>query len=100
LAELCDGKVIFYGISAELDAIVKHREAGERVVVLQDNNIVLATGMEEVTLLPLASLKPTKRAQPESVLAAVAAAWALGIAPELISAGLMTFESKMKKPNY
>jgi cyanophycin synthetase len=100
LADLCDGKVIFYSMSATDDVIVKHREAGERVVFLNDNNIVLATGVEETVLLPITSLKPTKAANPECVLAAVAAAWALGITPELISAGLMTFESKPKKTNY
>ncbi len=100
LAELCDGKVIFYGASAGLGPLVKHREAGERVVYLHENNIVLATGIEETTLLPLSSLKPAKAIDPACVLAAVAAAWALGITPELISAGLMTFESKLKKPNY
>lgn len=100
LADLCDGKVMFYGLSADMDAIVKHRAAGERVVFLHENSIVLATGMEETVLLPLSSLKPAKAAQPECVLAAVAAAWAVGITPELISAGLMTFESKPKKTNY
>jgi cyanophycin synthetase len=100
LADLCDGKVIFYALDADLDVIAKHRAAGERAVFLQDNNIVLATGVEETVLLPVSSLKPTKAAQPECVLAAVAAAWALGITPELISAGLMTFESKPKKTNY
>ena len=100
LAELCDGKLIFYGASAAIETLVKHREAGERVVYLHENNIVLATGIEETTLLPLSSLKPAKVIDPASVLAAVAAAWALGITPELISAGLMTFESKLKKPNY
>jgi cyanophycin synthetase len=62
-----------------------------------ENSIVLATGTEETILLPLAALKPAKAAQPESVLAAVAAAWALGIAPELISAGLMTFKAQSKR---
>lgn len=100
LADLCDGKAIFYALNADLDVIARHRAAGERAVFLQDQSIVLATGTEETILLPLSSLKPAKAAQPESVLAAVAAAWALGIAPELISAGLMTFESKPKKTNY
>jgi cyanophycin synthetase len=100
MAGLCDGTVIYYGLAEELEAIAQHRSAGERVVFLKENSIVLATGTEEATLLPLASLKPAKAAQPESVLAAVAAAWALGIAPELISAGLMTFDSNPKKTNY
>lgn len=100
LAELCDGKVIFYGQNPELDAIVKHRAAGERVVFLRDSSIVLANGAEETALLPLSSLKPAKAAQPESIMAAVAAAWALDITPELIGAGLRTFDSNPKKTDY
>jgi cyanophycin synthetase len=34
------------------------------------------------------------------VMAAVAAAWALGITPELIAAGLRTFESNPQKSPY
>jgi cyanophycin synthetase len=33
-------------------------------------------------------------------MAAVAAAWALDIAPDLIEAGLRTFDSNPKKTNY
>ncbi|MFZ6648228.1 cyanophycin synthetase [Undibacterium sp. TJN25] len=100
LAELCDGKVIFYGQDPELEAIVRHRAAGERVVFLRDSSIVLASGTEETALLPLSSLKPAKAAQPESVIAAVAAAWALDVTPELIGAGLRTFDSNPKKTDY
>ena len=100
MADLCDGKVIFYGLDPELDVIAGHRAEGERFVFLRDSHVVLAEGTQETALLPLSSLKPAKAAQPECVLAAVAAAWALGIAPELIGAGLRTFESNPKKTNY
>ncbi|CAN5846218.1 cyanophycin synthetase [soil metagenome] len=100
LAELCDGKVMFYGLDANLEAIVQHRANGERVVFLRDNTIVLASGSEETALLPLSSLKPSKAGQPESIMAAVAAAWALNIAPEFIGAGLRTFDSNPQKTNY
>lgn len=100
LDELCDGEVIFYGMDVESQVIAAHCASGGRAVFLRDKNIVLADGGEELVLLPLTSLKPTKASQPKSVLAAVAAAWALGIAPELISAGLLTFESVPKKTNY
>ena len=100
LAELCDGKVIFYGMSADHATLVQHRAAGERVVFLHNAAIVLAQGAAEISLLPLSSLKPTKAAQPEMVMAAVAAAWALNIAPELIGAGLRTFESNPQKTPY
>jgi len=100
MAELCDGRVIFYGLNAELPAIAAHREAGERVVVLQGDAIVLAQGAQIAASLPLAGLTPTKAARPEMVMAAVAAAWALQIPVELIGAGLRTFESAPKKTPY
>ena len=100
MAELCDGKVIFYGDSPTLPAIIQHRAEGERVVFLRNSSIVLAHGKEETALLPLSSLKPAKAAQPANVMAAVAAAWALAISPELIEAGLRTFESTPRKTLY
>jgi len=100
LAELCDGKVIFYGLSADHPTLVQQRGAGERAVFLRDGTIVLAHGSNEISLLSLSSLKPTKAAQPEMVMAAVAAAWALNIPPELIGAGLRTFESNPQKTPY
>jgi cyanophycin synthetase len=97
MASLCDGRVIFYGLDPELEALVAHRAAGERVVFVRANHIVLACGMEEIALLPLSSLKPAKAEKPEMVMAAVAAAWALGITTELIAAGLRTFDPQNKK---
>ena len=80
---------------------VRHdRGAGERVVFIREGEIILAHGDQEMPLLPLESLKPAKAAQPEMVMAAVAAAWALDIPPELIAAGLHTFESNHKKTPY
>ena len=100
LAELCDGKVIFYGMDANQAAMAEHQQAGEKVVFVRNDQIVLAHGITEIALLPLASLKPAKASQPEMVMAAVAAAWALGIPPELIGAGLRTFESNPRKTPY
>lgn len=97
MAELCDGKVIFYGLDATLDAITSHRASGDRAVFLRERQIVLARGEDEVSHIPLDSLAPTKAEKPEMVMAAVAAAWALGIAPELIGAGLRTFNPSPKK---
>ncbi|MFZ6675186.1 cyanophycin synthetase [Undibacterium sp. Xuan67W] len=100
LAELCDGKVIFYGLNPELDAIVQHRASNERAVFLRDGQIILATGAEETAILALSTLKPSKAAQPEVIMAAVAAAWALDISPDFIVAGLRTFDSSPKKSPY
>ncbi|MCX8146833.1 MAG: cyanophycin synthetase, partial [Azovibrio sp.] len=95
LAALCDGKVIFYGPDAMLPAIAEHRASGERTVYLRERHIVLARGMEEYSDIPLDSLSPAKAAKPDMVMAAVAAAWALDIKPELIGAGLRTFKANL-----
>ena len=100
LAQLCDGRVIFYALSPDNARLVVHRAQGHQVVFLRENTLVLATGANETALVRLSSLKPTKAAQPEMVMAAVAAAWALHIAPELIAAGLRTFESNPQKTPY
>lgn len=100
MAELCDGKVIFYAADAAQPALAAHQAVGERVVFLRNGEIVLAQGAEEIALLPLSSLKPAKAAQPELVMAATAAAWALNIPVELIGAGLRTFDSSPKKNPY
>jgi len=97
MAPLCDGEVIFYGLDAELAALAAHRAQGGRVVFLRDNSIVLASGPEETALLCLSALPPVKAAQAESLLAAVAAGWALGLTPELIGAALRTFNSTPQK---
>jgi cyanophycin synthetase len=100
MAGLCDGKVIYYGLDAGQTTLRQHREQGERVVFVRDELIVLAHGADEIAQLPLSNLQPAKSSQPEMVMAAVAAAWALNIAPELIGAGLRTFESNPKKTPY
>ena len=91
LAPLCDGQVIFYGRNPDSQVMVEHRTLGERMVFLQGDLIVLAQGQEAVARITLDSLTPDANGLLDSVLAAVAAAWALGITPDLIGAGLRTF---------
>jgi cyanophycin synthetase len=96
LAALCDGKVIFYGLDAELEAIAGHRASDERTVFLRGRHIVLASGLDEISEIPLDTLSPAKADKPDMVMAAVAAAWALDVKPELIGAGLRTFKANLK----
>ena len=100
LADLCDGGVIFYACDRDHPILVRHRSAGHKTVFLRDDAVVLAGPQQEIVLLRLRQLKPAKAEQPEMVMAAVAAAWALGITPELIAAGLRTFESNPQKALY
>jgi len=56
--------------------------------------VVLAGGAKERLLGRLASLSLAGGAQPDTAapLAAIATAWALNITPDLIAAGIKTFE--------
>lgn len=100
LAELSDGEVIFYGRSTHNAAICKHLQLGKRAVFLRDEDIILATGNQEQKLLALSALKASKAEQPETIMAAIAAAWALHISPDIIAAALRNFDSNPPKKHY
>lgn len=89
LASLCDGSVIFFGASPTIPVLAAHLAEGERAVFVRDGNIVLATGKQEI-LIDITT--PSTALTLENCLAAIAAAWALGIGPDLIRAGIETFE--------
>ena len=97
MASLCDGSVILYALDESVDCVVRHRatDAG-RAVLLRGGRIVLATGSSEYVLGDLEdfALRRGQALPPQQdLLAAVAAAWALDIPPDLIAAGIKTFES-------
>ena len=100
LAELCDGKVIFYGLDPALPVIAAHLAAGERAVTMRDGKIIVAEGSTETAIVTLATLKAGAGDDPQSLLAAVAATWALGVPADLIGAGLRTFDPRPKKANH
>jgi cyanophycin synthetase len=101
LAELSDGGVIFYALDENNATVANHRAQGERVVFVRDNRIVLAVGFDEETvLLDLAKIPPATVKHPDSVLAAVAAAWALGVPADLICGGLRAFDATPKKMSH
>ena len=100
LAELCDGEIILYTTDASNAAVAAHRtnteaqHEGGRAVLVKGNNVVLATGAQERVLgtLDALSLPGGKRPDTPALLAAIATAWALDITPDLIGAGIKTFE--------
>ena len=96
MAELSDGEVIFYALDAANEALAAHRAREGRGVFLRGGAAMLAQGTAETSGANVDSLQARFRAAgqeiaTDSVLAAVATAWAMGISPELISAGLDTF---------
>jgi cyanophycin synthetase len=104
MAELCDGEVIFYDIDHNSPAMVAHREKGGRTVSVDGHHVLLTHNSQ----LPIrcadlngsAARRMAAGVVNEAVpgtsvkclLASVAVAWALGISPELIAAGLETYD--------
>ena len=89
MAPLCDGEVLFYGEDGGLPVITAHRQAGGRAVFPRGDSLVLARGAEETLLPNLAALR--QRAATlglQTVAAAAAAAWALGLGSNILQAGI------------
>ncbi|PVY58245.1 MULTISPECIES: cyanophycin synthetase [unclassified Simplicispira] len=99
LAPLCDGSVVLYAQDPDLATVAQHRaENNGRAVVLKNGRVVLATGNAEHVLGALGDLTFGRNAvvpDTDALLAAVATAWALDIAPDLIGAGIKTFEPEL-----
>ena len=97
LADYCDGEVLLFGLDPEGEALRAHRARKGRAVLARDASIVLATGTQESPLINLSApvFSPITNEPPEDVrpqvLAAVAAAWSLGVSPDLIRGALLRF---------
>ena len=95
MAPLCDGEVIFFASDPDLPTLVEHRAQGKRAVFVRNGQVVFASGRDETVIVRLQGIPLTDAGrddlQIENVLAAAAAAWALGIGSELTRTGLETF---------
>ena len=100
LAPLCDGAVVLYAADAHAPALVAHQGAGGRAVLVRQDRVVLANGSSESFLPGLGRLTVWRATHAgvsvESLLAAVAAGWALGIPLNLIGAGAEAFEADLQ----
>ena len=100
LGEFCDGEVILYAADPGTPALVAHRGQGARggrVVFLDGQRLVLATGSAELRL-PLLSPAARGDMDDETLLAVVATAWARDVPRELIIAGIETFAAHNAAP--
>ena len=98
LAELSDGEVMYYATDENNAVLKAHLQDGGRAVFVRDGQVVLARGDQETELFPL-SLELIARLLKDglhvsTLLATVATAWALDIAPLLIRAGLKNYGQK------
>ena len=109
MADLCDGEVILYDIDHQNPALVAHRAKGGRTVSVEGHHVLLThNGQVPLRCADLNSAaarrmtsgiadQPVPGTSVRCLLAAAGVAWALGISPELIAAGLETFDPSSKK---
>ena len=95
MADLCDGEVIWYSTHADNGIVASHVQSGGRAVIVRDGQIRLLEAERTDVLCPLASL-PLTDGEPlhatENLLAALAAAWSLGLSPTALRTGAETFD--------
>jgi cyanophycin synthetase len=101
MAPFCKGSVTFFARNGQHPVITEHRAGGGRAVFENDGAIVLAEGEKETVLVPLSRVPLSRRGsvgfQVENVLAATAAAWALGISEETVRSALASFVSDTRQ---
>jgi cyanophycin synthetase len=88
MAQYCPGGVLFFALDGANPVLAEHRQKGGRTAFVRDGSIILAEGDRETRLMPVAEAPLTRGGtigfQVENTLASVAAAWCLGVPPEVI----------------
>lgn len=96
MAAHCPGQVTFFALDSHHPVIATHRAQGKRVVFVEEDQVVAMQGKMQVRI-PLSAIPVTLGGaigfQIENAMAAIAAAWAVGISWDSICAGLATFIS-------
>lgn len=95
MREKCRGRTLLLAVDAALPALAEHRAAGGLAAFMRDGECILAEGNNE-TLLHLPPHAPHLSAESrttlvEEMLAAIAAAWRLGVPIESLEHRLGTF---------
>ena len=94
MAPSCPGKVIFFAADRHHPVMATHRAQGKRVVYVAGAMLVAAEGAW-VERIALQSIPVTRDGsigfQVENTMAAVAAAWAVGIGWDALKSGLASF---------
>ncbi|MDP2447978.1 cyanophycin synthetase [Polaromonas sp.] len=94
MASTCPGNVIFFAADRHHPLMATHRAQGKRTVYVDGNALVAAEGAWRERV-PLNSIPLTRNGsigfQVENVMAALAAAWAVGVTWETLKSGLASF---------
>ena len=97
MGDKCAGRVIFFAQNEHHPVIAAHRAKNKKVIYCDGTHIVASKGSRVMYRFPVSEIPLTKNGvlgfQVENVMAAIGAAWALGLDAEKIARGLHSFES-------
>lgn len=97
MQENCPGSVIFFALDPSHPVMTRHRALGLPTVHVAEGCLVAARGSDEACRIDLAQVPLTRGGsvlfQVENVLAAVAAAWAIGLEWSVVGRALAAFDS-------
>lgn len=99
MATFCPGSVIYFAHDSTHPLITTHRAQGHRVVY-RDGSTLVAAQNDQTILFRLADIPLTHGGtipfQVDNAMAAIAAAWSLGLPEQTIRSGLATFISDVR----
>jgi len=94
MAAQCPGSVIFFATDPQQPVLATHRAQGRRCVTVEDGHIVATEGSWRLRI-PLQEVPLTRHGsigfQVENAMAALGAAWGVGLSWHVIRAGLASF---------
>jgi cyanophycin synthetase len=97
MGDKCAGRVIFFAQNQHHPEIAAHRAKNKKVIFFDGTYIVASKGSRVMYRFPVSEIPLTKNGvlgfQVENTMAAIGAAWALGLDAEKIARGLNSFES-------
>lgn len=97
MEEVCAGDVIFFAPNQHHPVIAAHRAKNKKVIYFDGANIICSKGESVSLRFPVSQIPLTQNGvlgfQIENVMAAIGAAWALGLDAQKIASGLHSFES-------
>lgn len=99
MASKCPGNVLYFDLNGDNPIIVEHRSTGGRAVFVRDRHVILATGTHEIPIVSIDRVPLTNNGRiefhVENTLAAIAAAWSVGIPAELIRLRAESFQADL-----
>ena len=97
MGDKCSGRVIFFAQNQHHPVITAHRAKNKKVIFFDGTYIVASKGSRVMYRFPVSEIPLTQNGvlgfQVENAMAAIGAAWALGLDAEKIARGLHSFES-------